>query len=186
ESTGNNVIQGNFIGTDLTGTNARGNSGDGIFINSPQNLIGGTTAEVANLIAFNGRNGITVAAGAGHANALLGNRIFSNNNLGIDLGENGVTPNDGDDSDDGPNGYQNFPVLTDALSADGVIKISGQLASAANTTFRVEFFLNESADPSGYGEGQVYLGSVPVITDGSGSATFTAAFPTNAAFTQFI
>ena len=41
-------------------------------------------------------------------------------------------------------------------------------------TFRLEFFANPAPDPSGYGQGQTYLGFVNVTTDGSGNASFTA------------
>ena len=55
---GGNQIQGNFIGTDATGTIKRGNGADGIYIfNSPNNQIGGTTAGAGNLIAGNGGGG---------------------------------------------------------------------------------------------------------------------------------
>jgi len=61
ESDGGNVIQGNFIGTDSTGTNAAGNFADGILVNSPGNLIGGTAPGVANIISGNASNGVVFA-----------------------------------------------------------------------------------------------------------------------------
>ena len=74
-----------------------------------------------------------------------------------------MTPNDATDSDSGPNNLQNFPVLTDVQSIEGVTTIFGQLTNSPNTIFYLEFFLNDSADSSGYGEGQRWLGSVPPI-----------------------
>src|SRR5205085_11028124 len=48
----NNIIEGNFIGTDLTGNIAHGNLGDGIFMESTRNnTIGGTTAAARNVIS---------------------------------------------------------------------------------------------------------------------------------------
>src|SRR5262249_20309335 len=46
--------------------------------------------------------------------------------------------------------------------------------SIASTTITLDFYSNSSVDPSGYGEGQIYLGSTTVTTDGSGNATFNA------------
>src|SRR6266566_634840 len=174
ETNGSNVIQGNFIGLDLTGTNAPGNSRDGIYVSSPRNLIGGTAPGPGNFISGNSGNG------------LIGNRVFSNSGLGIDLGEDGVTANDPGDTDTGPNGYQNYPVLLDVQSANGTTTIYAQLISSANTTFRIEFFLNDTPNPSGFGEGQFYLGSTSVTLDGSGAGTFSVAFPVTATFTQFV
>jgi hypothetical protein len=47
--------------------------------------------------------------------------------------------------------------------------VSGSLASAANTTFRIEFF----ASPAGNDEGQYFVGSANVVTNGVGTATFS-------------
>src|SRR6185295_17952427 len=56
---GNNLIQGNYIGVDATGTIARPNSSTGIFVsNSSNNLIGGTTAAARNVISGNGFTGV--------------------------------------------------------------------------------------------------------------------------------
>jgi len=46
------------------------------------------------------------------------------------------------------------------------------LNSAANTTFRIEFFSNDSCDESGHGEGQNYLEAITVTTDASGNVSF--------------
>ena len=55
-----NLIQGNFIGTDVNGTLDVGNTGDGVFITfgSCCNTIGGTAATAGNVISGNDGNGI--------------------------------------------------------------------------------------------------------------------------------
>jgi uncharacterized delta-60 repeat protein len=188
QENGGNIIQGNFIGTDTTGSNPLGNSLNGIYLTNSTgaNFIGGASGGAGNLIAFNGRNGIALTPNAGQGNQLVGNRIFSNGALGIDLRDDGPTPNDPGDSDTGPNGLQNFPVLTDVLSSDETITVSGYLLSAANTTFKLDFYLNDTADPSGFGEGQIYLGAGSVTTDGTGSNAFSIVLSGSASFTQFV
>jgi hypothetical protein len=50
--------------------------------------------------------------------------------------------------------------------------VRGKLHSAPNTTFTLDFYASATADPSGFGEGQRYLGSVVVTTDANGNAQF--------------
>ena len=91
----NNIIQGNYIGTDITGLLDRGNrSDDGVEIQNSAtgNLIGGTTVGAGNVIAFNARDGVYIASGTD--NSVLGNQIHSNTGLAIDLGTDGVSAND--------------------------------------------------------------------------------------------
>ena len=58
---GNNVIQDNDIGTDLTGNVGAGNMGDGVLIDgSPNNTIGGTSTSARNVISDNGA-GVTIS-----------------------------------------------------------------------------------------------------------------------------
>jgi parallel beta-helix repeat protein len=60
------VIQGNFIGIDVTGTNALGHTGDGIFVQGAAKVvIGGTTPGAGNRIGNNRGNGITFNGGTG-------------------------------------------------------------------------------------------------------------------------
>jgi CSLREA domain-containing protein len=88
-------VQGNFIGTGILG-NPLGNGGSGVLINGTVGSTIGGSADAGNTIAFNGANGVTVLVSAD--NAILSNRIFSNGKLGIDLNDDGVTPNDAGDT----------------------------------------------------------------------------------------
>ena len=83
----NNTIQGNYIGTDVTGTVDVSNR-DGIVVNGNFNLIGtdgqdSTTApNDRNLIAFNQRYGIALSSGAAQ-NVVAGNWIEYNQKYGV-------------------------------------------------------------------------------------------------------
>ena len=182
-STGN-LVQGNFIGTDVSGTSPLGNANHGVIIQvgASANMIGGTAAGSGNVIAFNTSDGVTVVSGTG--NAILSNAIFANGGLGIDLGTDGVTPNDSL-GHNGPNNYQNFPILTAVVTSGGTTTLSGTLNSTPNATFTVQFFANAAPDPSGFGEGQQYLGQTGVTTDGSGNASFSVTLSTPPLVGQF-
>jgi hypothetical protein len=170
------TVSGNRIGTDLTGAKPLPNTADGVFVaDSPtvgEHRVGTALgpdyrAYQANIIAFNGRAGVIVTAGLN--TAILGNSIYDNGELGIDLapgGVRGVTPNDALDLDTGPNDLQNFPMILD-VSAAGVVRF--ELHSRPQRSYWVEFFLNRLPDPSELGEGQVFLGGDTVITNGMGS-----------------
>jgi hypothetical protein len=76
ENSGSNLIEGDFIGTDVTGTLGLGNSGSGIdLFNSPGNTIGGTTAGTRNVISGNKSFGIYVSDAGSNGNLILGNFI---------------------------------------------------------------------------------------------------------------
>jgi VCBS repeat-containing protein len=171
------VVAGNHIGTDATGSGALGNTGNGVIIlpSANTNTIGGMASAARNVIAFNGGDGIYVWGGI--SNQIRLNSVFSNAGLGIDLNPEGVTPNDIGDLDNGSNELQNYPVLSAISTGSGSIQIQGSLNSKGNTLYNLEFFANTSADPSGYGEGEFFLGSGSVTTNASGNATFTITFP---------
>jgi hypothetical protein len=176
-----NVVRGNFVGTDLTGAVAVANNDDGILvINGASNsVVGGTAAGAGNLIAFNLGDGVSISSGTG--NRVLSNSIHTNGStaqhLGIDLGGDGLTPNDAGDADAGANNQQNFPVIANVASNGATTNVNGVLNSAASTAFRVEFFSSATCDASGGGEGQQLLGSTDVTTDGNGSAAFNVVLP---------
>src|SRR5690606_37999855 len=76
---GGNVIEGNFIGTDVAGAVARGNSGSGLRgIDSPDNVIGGTTAAARNLFSGNDFHGVDLGGSGSTGNRIEGNLIGPN------------------------------------------------------------------------------------------------------------
>ena len=177
---GGGVIQGNLIGTQRDGVSALGNlndgglslGGNGDFItNGGPFVVGGTSPGQGNTIAFNS-GGVHILNNL-FGDSILGNSIFNNGLLGIRLFSGTPLANDACDVDILPgNRGQNYPLLTSASIAGGNVTISGTLNSAANTTFRVEFFSNAACHPSGNGEGQTFLGFTTVTTNASCNATF--------------
>jgi titin len=165
-NTRNTQILGNRIGTDITGTNALGNGGNGVkIINAaPNNRIGGLFTGEANTIAFNVGNGVFLEGPTATGNAIRANKIFANGGLGIDIFGEGVTPNDAGDGDQGPNNAQNFPVLTSVTPNSSPNTVNGTLNSAPNTQFRIDFYSNTSCDSSGSGEGAQFLETRAVNT----------------------
>ena len=165
-----NVVQGNYIGTDATGALALGNGDHGVAIDGGSRNI----VDAGNLIALNLGDGVAVSSGAD--NSIFGNAIFANGGLGIDLTDDGVTTNDAGDTDAGANDLQNFPVIS--LTQMGAsTRVAGSLDSLSDTTFTLDFYANSEVDPSGFGEGERWLGSINVTTDAGGDATFDQVLP---------
>jgi len=192
------TILSNTIGMDITRKIAVPNGGNGITgVTDGALQIGGLNQ--GNLISFNNGFGIDISGNANVAarsiefniirfNRLGGirlrenarqtirlNSIEFNGGIGIDLGGDGVSPNDTGDGDGGPNLRQNFPVLTSApLGANGALTINGTLHSTPNTNFTLDFYHSiRQATP---GSGAVWIGSKTVRTDASGNALIAAAF----------
>ncbi|MFY9611621.1 MAG: HYR domain-containing protein [Blastocatellia bacterium] len=171
-----NQVRGNSIGTNIAGNLSLGNSINGVLIlGASGTAIGAVGSASSNTISFNGGAGVAVASGTN--NAILSNSIVLNGGLGIDLAVTGVTPNDLGDGDLGANNRQNFPVITSASAAGTSTAIVGTLNSNANTVFGIEFFSNQVPNASGFGEGQTFIGSATVTTDGAGDAGFNLTFP---------
>jgi parallel beta-helix repeat protein len=167
------VIQGNLLGTRADGISPLANGVHNLECES-----GATNVVIsANISAYAASVycGVRIRPGAMN-NRIVSNSIFGNGALGIDLGSAGATLNDHCDSDTGANLQQNFPVLTQAVS--GVVTgIRGTLDASTATVFVLQFFGNPACDPSGYGEGQVYLGDASVMTGASCTTSFLLKLP---------
>lgn len=182
-----NIVEGNFIGADPSGSLADGNglfpasgvtaAGVHVLEEASANTIGGTAAGAGNVIAFNGGPGVAVTGAAALGNAILGNSIFANGALGIDLGADGVTPDTSGGPHVGPNALQSFPVITAVTPAASSTTIQGTLSSVASSTFRIELFASPACDSHGFGQGQTFLGFVSAQTGASGEASFSASLP---------
>jgi hypothetical protein len=178
-----NTVKGNWIGVDASGTAALGNGDDGVKIVSSRygHWIGGTEPGAGNVIRFNTAHGISIVD-ASTANRLLGNTLSANGLLGIDLGEDGVTANDPGDGDTGANQLMNYPVILAAGATATELLVSGTLDASNPPTCRLEFFASDARDPSGYGEGQTYLGNGTPAADG----TFTVTLSTVVSFGTWV
>jgi titin len=83
-STGN-LVQGNYVGTDVNGTVALSNTLNGVIISGANNTIGGTTADARNVISGNG-NGIVISLTSATGNLVQGNYIGTDVSGVADLG----------------------------------------------------------------------------------------------------
>ena len=171
ESSGN-IIQGNRIGTDATGTLDWGSGLPGILLENEanSNTIGGINAGEGNIIAFGTIAGIAVDPDSS-GNAIRGNSIYANNGLGIDLAAtafvDGLTPNDAGDGDSGGNSLQNWAILNSAAIADdGTFSFALDTSTLQNRAYYVDFYASTDRD-GGQVEGARYLGTWSGITDGS-------------------
>jgi trimeric autotransporter adhesin len=172
---GANNVAGNYIGTKSGGGHALGNGGGGVRLAS-----GARDDSVeANRIAFNGGPGVLIDGTpdtngfVASGDSILGNSMFNNGGLGIDLINGG-------------NDDQAAPAITSVTTNGGSTTIDGTLDSTASTTFRIELFSSPNCDPSGAGEDKTFLGFTDATTDGAGHATFSssvAALPAGQAVT---
>lgn len=147
------IVRDNLVGISLTGA-AIPNNVFGIGISLDAN-----TAQIGpgNVIA-NNPVGVSVGDIRNQAISIIGNSIYNNTELGIDLRPDArVTANDFGDTDTGANGYLNFPALTSATPS----AVKG--AACAGCT--AEVFIADSG-ANAYGEGRTFLGSAVVGTDG--------------------
>lgn len=171
-------IKGNLIGVQSDGVSALPND-EGIRVTSgSDNVIGGLESGAGNVIAFNdfgviiSGHGFVLDHKVSERNQILSN-VIHRNQKGIDLGPGGLSSNDPGDSDDGPNKYQNFPVIQSAEIANGSVTINGTLNSSANSQFTLQYFAESLNIASA---AQTCLGTGTVMTDADGHAQFSATF----------
>lgn len=126
---------------------------------SSGNVINGTR------IHDNSYIGIVVDGNSSKGNVITRVSTYNNTLLGIDLGGDFVTPNDGA-LDEGPNDLIDYPVFSWAAVYGSRLIVKGYISTegedSPNSNFngaRVEVYQSDG-DPSGYGEGFRYLGSL--------------------------
>ncbi len=173
----NALVQGNLIGTTASGSGPLPNGGPGISVSQDSSTIGGTAAGAANVIAYNRGSGIGVAGGVSNIQ-IRRNSMHSNGGKGIDL--NGLfIPTFNDPLDADPFGKQNFPILTSVTHGAGTTRIQGKFHSTPSTLFDLDFYANPPCAkfPRELLEGETYLGSAQVTTDGFGNVPIDVTLP---------
>jgi len=164
-----NTVTKNLIGLASDGLTALGNSRDGVSMgvygppgtfshmgHAPNNSI------ILNTIAHNGRSGVMVWEHSidnanCDGNKISQNSIYDNALLGIDLGDNHITMNDGNDGDMGANQELNWPDIQTAFECNGQVFIDGNVSNPAiSSTTDVEIYIIKR-DTSGHGEGISYV-----------------------------
>jgi hypothetical protein len=177
---GNWIIEGNRIGTDVTGLTPVPNSSYGIQIetNVATGQIGGIGPGEGNTVAFNRDAGVAVMTGS-IGWPIRGNSMFSNDTLGIDLQFfPGPNYNDPGDADDGGNHLQNFPILQ-SVTTGASTHVLGKFNSQPSTTYDLDFYVDPACSnfPREFLQGKTYMGSAQVMTNGSGNAAIDVTIP---------
>jgi len=182
-------IQGNYIGTDPSGTESAGNGfgGFGVSIeNSTGNTVGGTTASARNVISGNNGDAVGLTGGA-DGNKVLGNRIGTTASGTGNLGNGGngvsISGSPGNSVGDGTAGGAN----TIAFNGSNGVRVAGA-GSTGNEISRNSVFSNDSLgidlvggfenaahvtanDPGDIDGGPQKLQKPPVVTSAKNSPT---------------
>lgn len=148
----------NQIGTDPGATLDLGNGGDGVRIESGVSQV----SVYGDTIAFNGGNGVTVGLSAADTqtlgNTITHSAIYLNHRLGIDLANDGPTPNHVTGT--GPNSFQPYPEFFARTDAGGthvtatLIGINTALGAPS-----VDFYASPPPAAGQTAQGQLFLGS---------------------------
>ncbi|MEZ4840361.1 MAG: Calx-beta domain-containing protein [Flavobacteriaceae bacterium] len=166
-------------------TNSGQNGGDcsGSIENAGIRLYGNNSSITSNIIANNAGAGVVITGGNTSGNLISQNAIYNNGGLGIDIDQatsgnpvgDGITINDNNDSDSGPNTSINFPVFNGQPVINGSDLVVRGWARPGSI---IEFFITDISEGTAtagdnqfgltqdYGEGQTYIGT---YTEGSGS-----------------
>ena len=186
-----NIIYNNLIGVALNGTTAMGNRSGGIFIqgvaggtNGSNNIVGGLGVLQPNTIAYSTGTGVNPDLGNGFGigvahneqginNTFIGNKIFCNAGLGIDLNFAGSF---GGSANGLGNGGKTAPAIT------GVTTTSTTGTGTPGETIHV--YSNETCTTC---QGEIYLGTTTVTGTGTWTlthATVTAPYNNSATATN--
>jgi parallel beta-helix repeat protein len=137
----------------------------------------GTGTVSGNTISGNASDGVSVFGFVTRPTpryTISRNSIFENGDLGIDLApSNGVTKNDGQDKDSGPNDLLNFPEFKHATDNGTTTEVDGRVVSPDPQSLTLEIFVNDAPDPTGFGEGATFLATATPDAKGR----FTASLP---------
>jgi trimeric autotransporter adhesin len=149
-------------------------------------LTTGVSSQAIGILAAPNRIGCTQKAlvinsgNLGNNNLLGANRFIASgsNCQPIDLGNDGLTPNDLDDADSGPNGLQNFPVITAASRGTGTLSVTATLdvPVAGSNNYDIALYASSACSSNGHGPGERFLGfTTRTISNSTQNFTYNQA-----------
>jgi len=182
-----NAIDGNLIGSDVSGTHDFGAASAGIVVSGTNNNIG--TVEGGNRIWCCPR-GVVVQAYDGAqvtGNSILSNSIYApalsdgskpGDPIDLDVFGNfdGPTRNDLGDGDTGPNNLQNFPIITSTSFLSDRTTVRGGLNSTPSATFTIQLYARDLTEGTLDFLANV-LDTETITTNAAGQAYFTFDLP---------
>jgi parallel beta-helix repeat protein len=141
-----NEVEGNFVGTDASGTRALPNGANGVRIGGvPENIIGGTEPAQRNVLSGNGDDGVELSGSEATLNKVGGNYIGTDASGTQDLGNDGDGVHIQGASNNTIGGPRSMGTLRNIISnngGDGIFVSSG----TGNT-----ILVNDISDNSGLG-----------------------------------
>jgi parallel beta-helix repeat protein len=156
------VGDSNRIGVGADGISPIGNSREGILLD------GATNSTIFPLVVENNHGaGIAVIGATAAGNLITFMDNFGNGGLPVDLGNDGLTPNDAGDIDSGPNGLLNYPVITSVSTWTPLVVHGKTCAGCQVRLFRA------NGNPGENGGGGSFLS----YTDADASGNWTATLP---------
>lgn len=170
--TNNTTIYGNLIGVNITGAIAAGfgNAEDGVTMGSywnlgstnNSNIVGGLAAGAQNIIANNGRDGVHLVVWGGsngtNFNPIIGNSIYCNGGLGINMENNAANENQGVPA----------PVVTSSLA--------NSISGTGVAGYTIHVYRNQYTDGARCDcEGEIYVGTTTVTGGGTWTLTHSLA-----------
>ena len=151
-----NALAINRIGVPSSGSSRTGNSGHGVrIVNGHDNDIGTSTTE-ANIIANNAKAGVSIVSG--YNNKIRCNSIYGNATLGIDLGEDGVTP-PGPVNSAGPNTLIPCPTHLGLALVNTNLVLYGFLVNDPGAGYTIDVYATEIAAVGAHAQGKTWIAS---------------------------
>jgi hypothetical protein len=151
-----------------------GNSGRGIFFNASNSV----NSVSGSRIIGNGAQGISVDSATVLRTVIQGVTAYANGGIGIDLNDDGATPNDESgppyDTDTGPNRLINYPVIT-SVAFDGFnTTVTGYVKSEAFSDVTIYLYTNDALTANT--QGQAILDTFSGTLDANGFLSFTRLY----------
>lgn len=167
QSAGSGQISGNLIGGKRDGSLGNGNADEGVYF---QGVTGQASTVRANTIRYNGGAGIGTGLSSS-GQIFIGNESYNNTGIGIDLNDDGPTPN-------GTIGVQDFPVISSVVHSGGNTIITGTIQTTGIIQ-SVQLYDNSVMDSKTEGKKLIDTFDATQITAGSFTRTISGFLADN-------